>query len=131
MRAIALSLAALLSTSALAAPPAEQPKIVADAHAPKGKLPDTVTPKAYRLDFNILPEAARFSGHDEIDVTLNRPAKSLYMHGRDLAVTSATATVGGKTIAARWTQVDKTGTARLDFPQELPAGPATLRTTST
>ena len=96
------------------------PKVVADANAPKGKLPDTARRRAYRLDFTVLPEAARFSGHDEIDVKLNQPAKSLYMHGRDLAVTRAVAVVGGKTVPAKWTQVDKTGTARLDFAQRSP-----------
>lgn len=123
MRAIVLSVAVLLSTTALAAPAT----ILPDANAPNGKLPDTVTPAAYRLDFTILPEADRFSGHDEIDVTLNQPAKSIYMHGRDLSVTSAVAVVNGKTVPAKWTQVDKTGTARLDFPRTLPAGKATLK----
>ncbi len=128
MRAIVLSVVALLSTTAIAAAPvAKKPAIVADANAPKGKLPDTVRPVAYRLDFTILPEAARFSGHDEIDVTLNRPASSIYMHGRDLVVSRASASVSGKTVPAKWTQVDKTGTVRLDFPQTLPAGSATLK----
>jgi aminopeptidase N len=122
MRAISLTLALLLSSSAaIAATP-----IVPDASAPKGKLPDTATPAAYRLDFTILPETKRFSGHDEIDITLNRPVKSLYLHGRDLDMTKAAAIVGGKTIPAKWTQVDKTGTARIDFPQAIPAGKATL-----
>jgi aminopeptidase N len=128
-RSFAFSVAALLSTTAFAATTATAPKpaaIVADAHAPKGKLPDTATPKAYRLDFIVLPETNRFSGHDEIDIALNRPARSLYMHGRDLDVTSAVAVVGGKRIPAKWTQVDKTGTVRLDFPQQLAAGPVTL-----
>jgi aminopeptidase N len=131
MRVLALSLAVLFSSTALAAPrahaPAAAPKVVPDAHAPKGKLPGTATPQAYRLDFTILPEAKRFSGHDEIDVTINEPAKSLYMHGRDLLVSRASALVDGKAIPAKWTQVDKTGTARLDFVQRLPAGKATLR----
>src|SRR5690348_4666932 len=127
MRSVAVSLALLLSTAAFAAPPAPAaPAITADANAPRGKLSDTATPKAYRLNFTILPEADRFSGHDEIDITLNRAASSIYMHGRDLTVTSAVATVGGKQIPAKWTQVDKTGTARLDFPQQIPAGPVTL-----
>lgn len=127
MRFIAISLAVLLSTTANAAPAPKASAIVADAQAPKGKLPDTATPKAYRLDFTILPEAKRFSGHDEIDLTLNRPAKSIYMHGRGLAVSSVTAVVHGKRIPAKWTQVDATGTARLDFSQQLPAGPVTLK----
>ena len=129
MRAMVLMLAALMSTTAFAAPPKAPPstRIVPDANAPKGKLPDTATPRAYRLDLTILPEADRFSGHDEIDVTLNRPSRSLYLHGRDLAVTNATAIVGGKAVPAKWTQVDTTGTARLDFPQELPVGSVTLK----
>jgi len=118
---IPLTLALLLSSTALAETP-----IVPDAKAPKGKLPDMATPQAYRLDFTILPESERFSGHDEIDVTLNRPARSLYLHGRDLDMTKAEAIVAGKSIPAKWTQVDKTGTARLDFPQAIPAGEVTL-----
>jgi aminopeptidase N len=128
MRAIALSVAMLFSTTAFAAAPsAKAPAIVADANAPKGKLPDVAAPTAYRLDFTILPEQARFSGHDEIDVTLKQAAKSLYMHGRDLNVTKVVAVVGGKAVPATWTQVDKTGTARLDFAEEIPAGSATLK----
>jgi len=127
MRAVGLFVVALLSTTAVAAPPPKAPAVVADANAPKGKLPDVAAPTAYRLDFTVLPESARFSGHDEIDVTLKKAAKSLYMHGRDLGVTRAVAVVGGKTVAAKWTQVDKTGTARLDFAEELPAGSATLK----
>ncbi|MGN6154682.1 MAG: M1 family metallopeptidase [Sphingomicrobium sp.] len=122
MRSISLTIALLLSsTAALAATP-----VVPDANAPKGKLPDTATPQAYRLDFTILPESERFSGHDEIDITLNQPAKSLYLHGRDLEMTKAVAVVGGKTVPVKWTQVDQTGTARIDFPQTMPAGKMTL-----
>jgi hypothetical protein len=128
LRAFALSFAVLFSTTAIAAAPAPKAAaIVPDANAPKGKLPDLAAPTAYRLDFTVLPEQARFTGHDEIDVTLKQAAKSLYMHGRDLAVTKAVALVGGKTVPARWVQVDKTGVVRLDFAQEIPAGNVTLK----
>ena len=128
MRAISLGLAVLLATTtAMPAMAAAETKIVADANAPKGKLPDAAAPSAYRLDFTILPEADRFSGHDEIDINVKAPARSLYLHGRDLDVTKAVAMVGGKAIPATWTQVDDTGTARLDFASELPAGAATLK----
>jgi hypothetical protein len=100
--------------------------VTADAKAPKGRLSDAAIPKAYRLDFTILPENDSFSGRNEIDVTLKAPTKSLYMHGRDLKMTKAVAMVGGKATSAVFTQVDQTGTARLDFAQMLPAGPATL-----
>lgn len=101
-------------------------KIVPDALAPKGRLTDAATPRAYRLDFTILPEADTFAGHDEIDVTVKTATRSLYLHGRDLTVTKALARVGGRAIPATFTQVDATGTARLDFATPLPAGEATL-----
>ena len=100
--------------------------VVADGNAPKGKLPDLATPIAYRLDFTILPEAPRFTGHDEIDITLKGATTSLYMHGRELTMNRAIARVGGQVVEGTWTQVDQSGTARLDFPQALPAGPVTL-----
>src|SRR5579872_3066693 len=112
MRAIVLCLGVLLSSSALATAKApahisRASQVVADARAPKGKLPDTATPLAYRLDFTVLPETTRFSGHDEIDITVNRPTRSLYMHGRDLLISKAVALVNGKSVPAKWTQVDK------------------------
>jgi aminopeptidase N len=97
-----------------------------DPDAPRGKLPDAATPTAYRLDMTILPDQPRFSGHAEIDIQVKAPAAKLYMDGRDLAVTRATAKVGGEAIAATWTQVDPSGVVRLDFARPLPAGPATL-----
>lgn len=113
-------------SAAMLAPVSTTPKIVADPQAPKGRLPDVATPTAYRLDFTILPEADRFSGHDEIDVILKIATKSLYLHGRNLAVAKVVAVVNGKTVAARFTQVDESGTARLDFATSLPAGKVTL-----
>ena len=101
-------------------------KIFADPAAPKGKLSDAAAPKSYRLDFTILPEANSFSGHDEIDVTLKRASTSLYLHGRNLSVSKAVAIVGGQEIRGTFTQVDQTGTARLDFARPVPAGAATL-----
>ena len=93
---------------------------------PRGKLPDTVTPLAYRLDLTVVPDQPRFSGHVEIDVTLKTPAQLIYMHGRELNVRSATALVGGKRIEARYKELDNLGTARLDFQQRVPAGKLTL-----
>ena len=113
------------SQSSSPVPPASV-EIIPDGSAPKGKLPDAATPKAYRLDFTILPEASIFTGHDEIDIAVKAATSSLYLHGRDLQVLKVVATAGGKVIPAKWTQVDKTGTARLDFAAPLPAGAATL-----
>ena len=97
-----------------------------DPDAPRGRLPDGVTPSAYRLALTVEPEQPRFSGHVEIDVALKQGASKIYMHGRDLKVAKAVARVGGREVAATWTQVDPTGVVRLNFTQPLPAGRAVL-----
>ena len=117
MRAL---LAAFLALICLAAPAAAQ-------EVPIGKLPPGATPTAYRLDLTIDPEAPRFRGHAEIDVTLDKATPGLFLHGRGLAVTKAVARVGGKTVAATYKEVNtKLGVVRLDFAAPLPAGKAVL-----
>lgn len=123
MRARLLAAAAVLLPSTLAA---QTPAAPTDAAAPRGKLSDAATPSAYRLTFIIDPDQPRFSGHDEIDVTVKAPTSRLYLHGRDLRVAGVQAMVAGRAIPARYTQVDPTGVVRLDFAQPLPAGAATL-----
>lgn len=117
-------IAALLLTCAggaltAAADPAPDPA------APLGRLPDAATPTAYRLDMTILPDRPRFSGHDEIDVTVRAPTTHLYMHGRDLNVSRSVARMGGATMPVTYTQVDPTGVVRIDFPRAV-TGPITL-----
>ncbi len=101
------------------------------AHAqdaqPTGKLPDTVTPLAYRLDLTIVPEKPRFSGHTEIDVKLNKAAQTVWMHGRDLHVTKAVALVGGKEMPLTFTQKSPYGLAQIDFGKTVQPGKITLK----
>lgn len=113
--------ASLLAFSAPALAEAAPP-----AAFPEGRLDDAVKPTAYRLDFTVDPAQERFSGKTEIDVTLKAPSASLFIHGRDLAMRGAAATVAGKTYPGAWQQLDDTGVARLTFAQPLPAGPVTL-----
>jgi aminopeptidase N len=93
---------------------------------PLGPLPDTVRPEAYRLELTVDPSQGAFSGHTEIDVSLTRPASSLFLHGRDLRVSRARVSAAGEDIPAQYTQLDVTGVARLDLPRQLPAGKVTL-----
>lgn len=117
MRALLFASTALfLPVAALAQTPEE----------PTGKLPDAATPIAYRLDFTILPDQPRFRGHAEIDVDLKAPARTLWMHGRDLHVAKALVRAGGKKLRVTFTQKRPTGLAQIDFGATLPAGPATL-----
>jgi aminopeptidase N len=93
---------------------------------PEGRLDDVVKPSAYRLDFTVDPAKERFSGKVEIDAVLKAPRAALFIHGRDLAMRSAVATVAGKAYPGTWKQLDDTGVAQLTFAQTLPAGKVTL-----
>ena len=108
-------------------PPAPAPAVVeTPPPAPLGKLADAVHPSAYRLDLTLDPAQERFSGHVEIDATVKEASRFIYLHGRDLKVAKASATIGGKTYAATWSQVDETGVALLTFAEPLPAGVASF-----
>lgn len=99
----------------------------ANASPPVGRLPDNVRPTAYRLDLTVDPSAARFSGHSEIDAVLAQATKTIFLHGKGLTVTSARVAEGTKTYPARYSEVDPSGVARLDFRHKIPAGNITLK----
>ena len=120
MRLAITALAAALLTTA--AGPA-----LAEGAPPPGILPETVRPTAYRLDFTVDPARPRFTAHTEIDIQLAAPARRLYLHGRDLAVTRVQG-ITGRMVAAegRYRQVLPTGVAELSFDRPLQAGRHTL-----
>jgi len=135
MRALLLA-ATMLAGTLAAAPALAAPAASADAKAvaipaaagvmPVGKLGNAVVPRAYRLDFTLDPAQPRFSGHTEIDVTVNQGGRYVWMHGLDLKVKQVVAKVAGKTIAGTFQQADPTGVALVTFAQALPKGAATL-----
>lgn len=83
-------------------------------------------PLAYRLDLTLDPARERFTGHAEIDTELAAPAREIALNGRGLSIRAATAQAGGRRFAGTWSQLDAFGTARLTFPESLPAGAVTL-----
>ena len=101
--------------------------IVDDPKAPLGQLPGTVTPVHYRLDLTIVPDRPRYSGVVEIDLNLEAPHKTIYLHGRELTVEGVTARLNdASTVNATYAQVHDSGVARLTFDRELPKGRVTL-----
>ena len=131
LSACALSLALLpagplRAAPEVAAPPAPLSATDTPPSPPKGRLPDAVTPRAYRLDLTVNPAAPRFSGHVAIEAELNASSRFIYLHGRDLVMHRATARSGGHTMAGTWQQVSPTGLALLTFPAAVPAGPVTF-----
>ena len=103
----------------------------ASADAPAGRLDDSAIPQAYRLDLSIDPGTDRFSGTAEIDLTLKHDSSRIFLHGRDLDITSATALVPstGRAITGQWQPATSSGGAYLVFAEPLPAGPAKLSIT--
>src|ERR1700712_2695590 len=123
----ALLLASTVLSLALGAPVSAQPAIAqAPVTFPEGRLDNAVRPSAYRLDLTVDPAQARFSGKVEIDAVLKAPSAALFIHGRDLAMHRAVATVAGKAYPGNWKQLDDTGVVRLTFAQPLPAGAVTF-----
>ena len=97
------------------------------ADAPKGQLPETVTPTHYNLHLTVLPEDQRFSGEVGIDVKLAQASTLIWLHGQDLAVQSAKIVVGGRAIEATYEEIPQSGgVAKLTSDETLPAGPARI-----
>ncbi len=95
--------------------------------APVGALDDRAAPRFYELELHIDPRQERFSGTARIDVTLNRDLDTLWIHGRDLAVETATYTPeGGAPITLAYEDVLESGVARLSFPETVEAGDGSL-----
>ena len=94
--------------------------------APAGRLPLTARPVTYRAFLDLDPRETHFSGYVEIDVELTAAATGLWLHGDDLDVTLITATAGGVTHEATWTEVLDTGVVWVGFPQRLTARRLTL-----
>ena len=95
--------------------------------APQGRLPHLARPVSYRVELDLDPREPSFEGYVEIDIDLKAAATGLWLHGDDLDVESVTATAGGETVAASWSQVLETGVVWVGFPKRLEARKVTLQ----
>jgi len=103
------------------------PSVVYAEEAPPGPLPDTVIPTRYHLSLTIDPRQASFSGQVDIDVTVRAPLKTIWLHGLGLNVSRVTVTSAGKSMAARYQEVEHdSGVARITTDTAVGAGKATL-----
>ncbi len=125
-RIVVASIVALLFSCAGARTPA-----AATAPAeptPEMQLPRDVRPTRYALQMEIVPEQERFRGTAEIAIHLDQPRRVLWLHGRDLHVTEASAQFeSSEKLTARYQQLTPEGVVRLTLPREIGPGAATLR----
>ncbi|MFN7178940.1 M1 family aminopeptidase [Hyphomonas sp.] len=94
--------------------------------APAGRLPGIARPATYRAALDLDPREDNFSGTVEIDIDLKAAVTGLWLHGENLDVSRITATAGGETVEASWTEVLDTGVVWVGFPKRLEARRVTL-----
>ena len=98
---------------------------------PHAQLPGNVVPQSYRVDMKMDPDAEGFSGVVEIDVEILKPTDKIWLHGKHMTVSSATAMIGGEQKPLVFTEMSAedapSGVANLTSDSVLPAGRATLR----
>lgn len=106
-------------------PPPEEPEEVALEEGPtpaNGRLPEGTRPRRYSLALSINPAQAQFGGVARIDVQVDSPRSVLWLHGRELNVSSAIATDENGEVAGTWRgqegQDDDTF-ASVTFPREV------------
>ena len=108
------------------APPAPVGSVLEEA-PPALRLPTDVHPAGETLVLSIDPSQERFSGVADIEIALDQPRRVVWMHGKDLHVTRATATPsGGTSLVAEWKQRDDSGLSQLTLAATLPKGRAML-----
>jgi len=98
---------------------------------PHAQLSGNVVPQSYRVDMTMDPDAEGFSGVVEIDVEILKPTNKIWLHGKHMTVSSATAMIGGDQKPLVFTEMSTedapSGVANLTSETVLPAGKAVLR----
>ena len=84
-------------------------------------------PVSEAIELTIRPEQERFSGKVDIDVQLDHPRRSLWLHARKLHITAASVLPDASApIPATWGDEDDHGLGRLQLATEVPAGHARI-----
>ena len=131
--ALAAPLAAVACSGAESGAPAIAPAAVEAGRppapaAPALRLDGSVVPLEYQLDLTLDPARPDFHGAVTIAVDVRRPTQIVWMHGKQLAVASATVRAGdeaGREVAAR--PVLRGEFLGLTLPGPLAPGKATIR----
>ena len=91
------------------------------------RLPTDVTPQHYSLTLEPDLKAATFTGKEEIDVTLDKPANSITLNAAQITFQTVTITADGNTQTANVTENKPDEQATLHVDKEIPAGAATIK----
>lgn len=108
-------------------PAATESEPVSSPQPPAGQLDNTVIPVHYRLELRIDPSRETFSGSVAIEVMINKPSDSIWLHGKNLDVTGAYLITGqSHRIEASYEQRLDSGVALVSLAEPVAAGSASL-----
>lgn len=107
---------------------AEAPEPLDEKDPPRGRLPTDLRPTHYDLQLRIVPDEDRFAGKAYVRVKLSQPRRVIWMHGRDLDVTTARVhRHGEEPMEVAWEPVpDTDGLVALRLPRTLERGKAVI-----
>ena len=98
---------------------------------PHAQLSGNIVPQSYRLDLRMDPDAKGFSGVVEIDVDIQKPTDKIWLHGKDMNVSSAIAIRGETETPLNFTELPASeapsGISYLTSSEVLPKGKTTLK----
>ncbi len=98
--------------------------------APVGRLDSKVVPTSYDIELTVDPSATLFSGRVSIDIQINEPTSTIWLHGKDLDISEVYLTDSGSgRIEASYEQMLDSGVALLTLEQTAAAGTASIHFT--
>jgi aminopeptidase N len=90
------------------------------------QLPDSVVPSHYTLKLQPNFQTDKFSGDEQIDVQVKKPATTITLNAVDIAFEKITVTANGKTQIATVNKEPDKEMVTLTVPRQIPAGPAQI-----
>jgi alanyl aminopeptidase len=93
----------------------------------QGRLPGDVAPASYSIALTVDPRAKSYRGEVEIELDLERPRESIWLHNKGPRVESVQIRrPGAETLMGQLEQVSESGLVALRFAQPVGPGPVTL-----
>jgi alanyl aminopeptidase len=103
---------------------------VDSAKAPVGRLGNAVVPNRYSIELRIDPSQESFSGEVTIDISLNEPRDTIWLHGKNLDISEVYLTDShSNRVEASYEERLESGVSLLSLERLVDTGPATLHFT--
>ena len=109
---------------------ATQSAAIDSYEAPVARLGNAVVPNRYSIELRIDPSQERFSGKVTIDISLNEPRDTIWLHGKNLDISEVYLTDShSNRVEASYEERLESGVSLLSLERLVDTGPATLHFT--